>query len=73
MYSGAIGELPGGYGACRTGDVPGPSAAIPEIPSLEDGQVGFFYLVTARNGLREEGTKGFDSAGAPRPNPLPCP
>jgi len=33
----------------------------------------FFYLVTAENRLAEEGTKGYDSLGVERPNPLPCP
>ena len=34
---------------------------------------GYFYLVTARNRLWEEGTKGSSSAGAQRANPAPCP
>ena len=32
----------------------------------------FLYLVTVRNRLGEEGTKGFSTNGE-RPNPTPCP
>ena len=32
-----------------------------------------FYLVTARNRLGEEGTKGYRSPGIERPNDAPCP
>ena len=37
------------------------------------GDAGFLYLVTAENALDEEGSKGSDSAGVPRGNPVPCP
>ena len=36
-------------------------------------EVPLDQLVTARNRLTEEGTKGFTSAGAQRSNPAPCP
>ena len=41
--------------------------------ALPNPGAGFFYLVTGVSRLREEGTKGRTSAGAVRPNPLPCP
>ncbi|PYT33187.1 MAG: hypothetical protein DMF52_16120 [Acidobacteria bacterium] len=43
-------------------------ASDPTIPPQ-----GFFYLITSRNRLDEEGIKGHASSGVERANPLPCP
>ena len=48
------------------------------LPQASDAQSpptgrGYFYLVTSRNLLGEEGTKGFASNGVERLNTLPCP
>ena len=48
----------GGYGNCEQEDVPGPPATDSSTPAA--GNV-FFYLVTVKNRLGEEGTKGFRS------------
>jgi hypothetical protein len=34
---------------------------------------GYFYLVTAKNLIAEEGIKGRASSGSLRANPAPCP
>jgi hypothetical protein len=70
LYRGELGQLPAGYGECRLPELFDEHAQLDEEPAA--GQ-GFFYLVTARNSLHEEGTKGYDSAGARRINPAPCP
>lgn len=53
----------GGYGTCWQQDVAGES--VTDSDPIAPGE-GFFYLVTARNRLDEEGTKGRDSAGSER-------
>ncbi|HKQ97667.1 MAG TPA: hypothetical protein VJV75_07325 [Candidatus Polarisedimenticolia bacterium] len=60
----------GGTGACFVTDVSGETTTDASIPGVG---TGYFYLVTARNRLGEEGTKGFRSNGVERANPLPCP
>lgn len=70
LYRGvAPGFLPG-YGSCNLSGLTAETAADTDVPSAG---VAFFYLVTARNRLSEEGTKGFDSSETERPNPNPCP
>jgi hypothetical protein len=71
LYRDLLVNLPGmGYGACEQPGIPAAGAVDTTVPG--PGQ-GFFYLVTVANRLGHEGTKGQDSAGAPRPNPSPCP
>ena len=71
LYQGPIGpSFDPAYGSCRSGGLPTTVASVPEVPPIG---AGFFFLVTEENRLEEEGTKGFDSNGAPRPNPAPCP
>jgi hypothetical protein len=60
----------GGTGACFVNSVPTEQASDGGSPGAGKG---FFYLVTARNRLGEEGTKGHRSSGSERPNPAPCP
>ncbi len=70
LYRDLISTLPGGFGTCFQAGIAGETwsdAATPAVGS------GWFYLVTARNLLAEEGTKGFQSSGAERTNPSPCP
>jgi len=59
-----------GYGECEQYDLPGETATDTDAVPVDGG---YFYLVTAENRLGEEGTKGADSAGGPRPNSDPCP
>ncbi len=70
LYRGPISSLPGGFGNCFVADLPGETTNDTAVPTT--GQ-GFFYLATARNRLREEGTKGNSSNGGQRANPSPCP
>jgi hypothetical protein len=70
LYRGPVASLPGTFGACIQSGVSGVSVSEPSVPS---GGSSYFYLVTVRNRLREEGTKGHRSSGAERPNPAPCP
>jgi hypothetical protein len=71
VYRDAMTALAGGAtGACFQPDVSAENSSDASIPLNGEG---FFYLVTARNRLGEEGTKGFRSGGVERPNPAPCP
>lgn len=46
----------GGFGKCEQQDITGETTLVAEVPPVNDG---YFYLVTVRNRLAEEGTKGF--------------
>jgi len=70
VYSGLLSTLPGGYGTCAISRVAGASWGDTFLPPPG---AGAFYLVTGENRLRQEGTKGYTSAGAERSNPSPCP
>jgi hypothetical protein len=70
VYSGLLSSLPGGFGTCAVARVAGTTAD--DVTSPAPG-TGLFYLVTAVNRLREEGSKGHTSSGAERANTLPCP
>lgn len=71
VYRALLDTLSGlAYGDCLEPELPGESAIDLDTPPAE---TGFFYLVTAENRLDEEGSKGFDSTGAERANPAPCP
>ena len=66
-------ETPGGYGTCEQSDLPGPAATDASTPAVGDC---FFYLVTVKNRLGEEGTKGFRSNAGERlgaTDPPVCP
>ncbi len=68
---GALGTLPGSPGACLAAGLAAPGASDGALPAAPG--TGFFYLVTVRNRLGEEGGKGAASSGQPRLNPAPCP
>ena len=71
VYRDHLSLLTGGStGVCLWWNVTAPIAVDSASPVA--GQA-YFYLVTARNRLDEEGTKGFRSDGWERPNPAPCP
>jgi hypothetical protein len=70
VYRGTLATLPGTFGICFVSDVVTPNATDPSNPSVGQGS---FFLVTARNRLREEGPKGFWSNGTEEANPTPCP
>jgi hypothetical protein len=60
----------GGFGTCFAQGLTQPAGSEPNTPPMNNG---WFYLVTAENRLREEGTKGDRSSGGQRGNPAPCP
>ena len=70
VYRELVSTLPGNFGACSQSAVPSETATDGANPAAG---TGWFYLVTAKNRIGEEGTKGFRSSGAERPNPSPCP
>lgn len=71
VYRDLVSGLPGlEYGQCLRGGLAETSLTDTSTPS--HGKA-FFYLVTARNRLGEEGTKGHDSVGNERANDAPCP
>jgi len=69
VYRDPLSGLLGG-GACFASGLTTEGATDSATPAA--GQ-GYFYLVTARNRLGEEGTKGFRTNGVERPNSSPCP
>ena len=71
LYRDLLSALAGlDYGQCDQYDLLGETATDGDAPPASDG---YFYLVTAENRRGEEGTKGFDSSDAERPNPSACP
>jgi len=64
LYRGDVADLPGSYGSAERVGLTDETATDGTEP--DPGQC-LFYLVTAVNRLEEEGTKGTDSAGDPRP------
>lgn len=70
VYRGTLTTLPGSFGSCFASGASSEAAVDAGTPTT--GQ-GWFYLVTARNLLGEEGTKGARTGGTERPNGLPCP
>ncbi len=71
VYRGIVTEpFDSDYGSCLPPAVTMESAMDAQEPL--SGQT-FFYLVTARNRLGEEGTKGFDGGANERGNTTPCP
>jgi len=73
LYRGRVSVLPSSFGSCSAADLSGPFGSAPDVPDLDAGELAYFYLVTVRNRLREEGTMGRTSAGATRANASPCP
>ena len=70
LYRDLVSTLPGGFGTCFQSGISNEGWSTAEAPPV--GRA-WFYLVTARNRLGEEGTKGFMSNGTERSNPSPCP
>jgi len=69
VYRGVMSSLPGTFGTCFAGNVSAPT--ITDASSPPAGQA-YFYLVTVRNRLGEEGPKGYQSNGMLEGNPAPC-
>jgi hypothetical protein len=58
------------YGGCHEHGITAETTTDSDAPPSTDG---YYYLVTARNRLFEEGPKGYDSDEYPRANDAPCP
>jgi len=64
FYRASLASLAGlGYGSCEQPGLTDSTATDGDEPAASDG---YFYLVTVRNRLHEEGTKGFDGGGSER-------
>jgi hypothetical protein len=70
VYRALVSTLPGTFGACFQSAIGGVSTTDSASPS---SGAAYFYLVTAKNRLAEEGTKGYRSSGVERSNAAPCP
>lgn len=70
LYRNTLASLPGNFGSCYQSALAGAQFGETAAPAQNSG---WLYLVTAKNRLREEGTKGRTSSGAERGNPSPCP
>lgn len=70
VYRGTVSTLPGAFGSCFASGLTSETAADSTTPTAGSG---WFYLVTARNRIGEEGTKGYQSNGTERSNTAPCP
>ncbi len=70
LYRDLLTRVKPGFGTCLQGRIAVPTFEDPVDPPAGNG---WFYLVTARNRLDEEGSKGVDGGGVERPNPSPCP
>ena len=70
VYRALVSTLPGTFGACLQSGIGGASTTDSGNPS---SGAAYFYLVTAKNRLAEEGTKGYRSSGIERSNAAPCP
>ena len=70
VYRDSLRSLPGEYGSCFAPGSSSEGAVDPDAPQAGEGWI---YLVTARNRLGEEGTKGVSTGGVERENLSPCP
>jgi hypothetical protein len=70
LYRDGVDTLAGDYGSCLE---PGITIASTNDSDTPVAGIAWFYLVTARNRLGEEGTKGFAGDGTERGNTAPCP
>ncbi len=70
VYRGFITDLPSSYGSCFAYNLTSTNYTDSSTPPA--GQC-YFYLVTAKNRLAEEGTMGRRSDGQKRQNTSPCP
>ena len=68
-YRGSLGSF-AGYGTCLHGGLISNADTDTSVPAVGSG---YFYLVTARNRIAEEGPKGYNSSGTLDPNSSPCP
>lgn len=71
LYRDALSALSGGSaGSCEQQDIAASTTTDAGTPGTGSG---WFYLVTVENRLGEEGTRGSDGGGAPRPETGVCP
>ncbi len=70
LYRDLLSNLTGTYGTCFQAGIVNETWNDASTPPARNG---YFYLVTARNRVYEEGPKGYSSTGAQEPNLYPCP
>jgi hypothetical protein len=70
LYKGSVPAFLPEYGVCSQSGLIAETATDTTAPLAGGAQ---YYLVTARNRLAEEGTKGFASSGVERSAGSPCP
>jgi hypothetical protein len=71
LYRGGVSSLSGVFaGSCEQPDLPSSTATVAGTPSTGEAR---FYLVTVKNRLGEEGTRGTDGSGAERSDSGVCP
>jgi hypothetical protein len=70
VYEGTVPSFTPTFGSCLASGLTTEQCTISDVPS--SGQC-FYYLITAKNTLAEEGTKGYQTSGTERGNPSPCP
>lgn len=70
LYRGQVPVFDPNYGSCLENDISGSTTTDGSTPGPG---LAYFYLLTARNRLEEEGTKGMDSDNDERDNSFPCP
>jgi hypothetical protein len=70
LYRDGSSTFQSSFGICLASGLTATSAGDAGNPPFGSA---YFYLVTAKNLLGEEGTKGYESSGAERPNLAPCP
>jgi hypothetical protein len=70
LYRDLLSNIKPDYGACKEYGITDETTTDSDDPGVGNG---YFYLVTVRNRLDEEGTKGYENPPAERPNNYPCP
>ena len=70
LYRDFLSNIQPDYGTCKEYGITDETTTDSDDPGVGNG---YFYLVTVRNRLDEEGTKGYENPPAERPNDYPCP
>jgi hypothetical protein len=72
VYKGTVPSFSPSFGSCLTSGLTTEQCLLNPSDLPTPGQC-FYYLITAKSTLAEEGTKGYLSSGTERGNPSPCP
>jgi len=72
VYKGTAPSFTPGFGSCLASGLTTEQCLLSPSDVPAAGQC-FYYLITAKSTLAEEGTKGYQSSGTERGNSSPCP